>query len=61
MKALPPNDIAALVALVGLGVGVMLVVGTLAGVAAGMGAALIIVSALVLIYLIIPDKSGGAT
>lgn len=55
MKRLPPpsTEAFAIACLAGLGIGVVLV--------AGLGWALIVVSALVLIYLILPDQSGGAT
>lgn len=57
MKTLPPNDVTALLALAGLGIGVMLLVGSFFGLAAGMGAALVAVCTLVLIYLVLPDRS----
>ena len=47
------QDHAALAALAGIGLGVALV--------ASLGWALIVVSALVLVYVILPDQSGGPT
>lgn len=51
MKRLPPTDLAALIALVGLGIGVALTY--------SVGHALIVVSALVLLYLILPDRGAA--
>ena len=51
MKRLTP-ELAAIVALAVLGLGV--------GMVAGVGWALIVVSALVLAYIVLPDQNGGA-
>lgn len=53
MKQLPLTDLLALLCLVGLTVGVALV--------ASLGWALIVLSALVLLYLLLPDQRPGGT
>jgi hypothetical protein len=53
VKRLPPKDVAALVCLAVLGLGIALV--------ASFGWALIVVSAIVLVYLILPDQTPGDT
>ena len=50
MKSLPVTDLAAALAFVGLALGIILV--------AGPGWALIVCSALALIYIVLPDQKG---
>jgi hypothetical protein len=56
VKTLPIEAVA--LALLGvLGLGVWLIVGSLLTVAAGFGAGLVVVSALLLLYIVLPDRS----
>ncbi len=53
------KDAVALACLAGIGLGIALTIGSLVNALAGIGAGLLVVSALVLIYLILPDQSPG--
>jgi hypothetical protein len=56
VKTLPIEAVA--LALLGvLGLGVWLIVGSLLTVAAGFGAGLVVVSVLLLLYIVLPDRS----
>jgi hypothetical protein len=56
VKTLPIEAVA--LGLLGvLGLGVWLIVGSLLTVAAGFGAALVVVSVLLLLYIVLPDRS----
>jgi hypothetical protein len=54
-----PIEIVALTLLLLLGLGTWLIVGSLLNIAAGLGAGLIVVTTLLLLYIVLPDRGAA--